>query len=101
MYPKELFYATHKISQSDFLDKLRSAKSKKEVKSLIDGLFDDESVSGRRGVMQLKDGVALVRKKIQLKEKHRKFAQKVSGNNEGMPFSQLRQSGILRSDQLF
>lgn len=60
VYPSELFYKTHKISQKDFLEKLRQAESSDQVAKLINGLYKDKSVSGRRGVMSLKDGTGLV-----------------------------------------
>ena len=83
VYPTELFYKTHKISQKDFLDKLRSA-SGAEKKALIMGLFEDETLCGRRETKTLKEGISLVKQKIALKARQRKFASKVSGNNEGM-----------------
>ena len=83
VYPTELFYKTHKISQKDFLDKLRSA-SDAEKKALIMGLFEDETLCGRRETKTLKEGISLVKQKIALKARQRKFASKVSGNNEGM-----------------
>ena len=50
VYPADLFYATHKISQADFLQKLREAD---EPNALINALYEDESKSGRRGVLPL------------------------------------------------
>lgn len=80
VYPADLFYKTHKITQIDFLAKLRDAGSNVEIKKLVDSLFDDDSVCGRRGVKSLKEGVALVKKKIADKQRMKRFAQKVSGN---------------------
>lgn len=80
VYPADLFYKTHKITQIDFLAKLRDAGSDSEVKKLVGSLFDDDSVCGRRGVKPLKDGVALVKNKIANKQRMKRFAQKVSGN---------------------
>lgn len=80
VYPADLFYKTHKITQIDFLAKLRDAGSDAEVKQLVGSLFDDDSVCGRRGVKPLKDGVALVKNKIANKQRMKRFAQKVSGN---------------------
>ena len=101
VYPSELFYKTHKISQKDFLSKLRETESKESVEKLINALFDDESLSGRRGVMPLKASIALVKHKISDKKRSRKFAERISGNEEGMSFQQLRQSGILRGNQMY
>ena len=64
-------------------------------------MFADESISGRRGVKPLKEGVAIVKTKMASKERQRRFASKVSGNQAGMSFKELRQSGILRADQMF
>lgn len=68
VYPEELFYQTHKISQKDFLAKLRDARDKKggeegerKVKKYIGRLYKDESVCGRRGVRPLKDAIGLVK----------------------------------------
>lgn len=101
VYPDELFYQTHKISQRDFLSKLREAGSAKKVKKLIDKLYDDDSVSGRRGVKPLSEGIALVKRKMIKKERHRKFAQRLTGHEEGMSYQQLRQSGILKGNQMY
>ena len=80
VYPADLFYKTHEITQIDFLAKLRDAGSDAEVKKIADSLFDDDSICGRRGVKPLKDGVALVKNKIANKQRMKRFAQKVSGN---------------------
>ena len=90
MAPSEIFYKTHKVSQKDFLGKLREAKNEKKVKKLIKALYDDESISGRRGLMSLKDSTALVKRKVADKNRARKFAERVTGNEEGMSFQQLR-----------
>ena len=64
VYPSELFYRTHKISQKDFLEKLRelrkSSKGEEAVQETIMDLFSDESISGRRGVKSLSQGIAIV-----------------------------------------
>ena len=60
VYPADMFYKTHKITQKDFLAKLRDAGSDSKVREIIDSLYDDESQCGRRGVKPLKDGIALV-----------------------------------------
>ena len=78
VYPADLFYKTHRISQKDFLQKLRDAaaddpKSKK-VKKLLNSLYKDDSVCGRRGVKPLKESNEIVKRKIATKAKHRKFA---------------------------
>ena len=86
MHPSELFYKTHKISQKDFLEKLREAKSEKKVKKLIDALYDNESVSGRRGVMTLKDSIELVKRKMADKKRARRFAERITGHEEGMSY---------------
>lgn len=103
VYPSELFYKTHKISQKDFLSSLREAKEAnddKKVQKLVLGLYSDDSICGRRGVKPLRDGQEIVRQKMASKVRHRRFAQKVSGNQEGMSYQQLRQSGILRNSQV-
>ena len=83
VYPAELFYKTHKITQKDLLDKLRAA-GEAEKNELIMGLFKDETLCGRRGTKTLKEGISLVKQKIALKARQRRFASKVSGNNAGM-----------------
>ena len=52
VYPEELFYRTHTISQKDLLAKLRNA-SEQEREDIILQLFSDESITGRRGVSSL------------------------------------------------
>ena len=84
VYPADMFYKTHKITQKDFLAKLRDAGSDSKVREIIDSLFDDESQCGRRGVKPLKDGIALVKQKIADKKRQRRFVEKISGNEEGM-----------------
>mmetsp|Transcript_25209 Transcript_25209/g.33763 ORF Transcript_25209/g.33763 Transcript_25209/m.33763 type:complete len:133 (+) Transcript_25209:797-1195(+) len=69
VYPAELFYRTHKISQKDFLGKLRGAENDSEVQKLIMSLYDDDSISGRRGVKPLSEGIALVKRKMIDKER--------------------------------
>ena len=75
VYPSDLFYKTHKISQKDLLEKLRELKAAaksssngdekaEEIQKVIMDLFSDESFSGRRGVKTLKDAIALVKKKV-------------------------------------
>ena len=83
VYPDELFYKTHKISQKDFLDTLRQS-SDTMAKSHILGLFEDETLCGRRGTKPLKEGAALVKQKIAMKLRQRRFATKISGSQEGM-----------------
>ena len=89
VYPDELFYRTHKKSQKDLLTELREARDKgkeKKVRKIILALFDDDSIGGRRGIKPLKDSLALVKRKMTEKEKKRKFAQRLTGNQEGMSF---------------
>ena len=78
VYPADLFYKTHRISQKDFLQKLRDAASDdpkgKKVKKLLASLYKDDSVCGRRGVKPLKESNEIVKRKIAMKAKHRKFA---------------------------
>ena len=71
VYPADLFYRTHKITQKDFLAKLREAKNDAIVKELKDSLYDDDSICGRRGVKSVKEGVALVKTKIANKKRQR------------------------------
>ena len=56
------------------------------MKALIFSLFDDESISGRRGVKPLSDSLALVKRKMADKVRKRRFAQRITGNEEGMSF---------------
>ena len=100
VYPEQLFYDTHRISQKDFLDSLREAKQSGDtdkVEQLIIKLFTDETKCGRRGVKTLKDTYDLLAKKEQNKERMSQFALKISNNEEGMSFKQLRESGIFKN----
>ena len=83
------------------MSKLREAKSKKKVVKYINALYDDESVSGRRGVMSLKDSTELVKRKIADKKRARLFANRITGHEEGMSYQQLLQSGILRGNHMY
>ena len=56
LYPQDLFYRTHKISQKDLLTTLRELHQQGDQAALdrrISALFDDDCVSGRRGVLSL------------------------------------------------
>lgn len=56
VYPQDLFYRTHKISQKDLLATLRQLKQQGDQEALdqrISALFDDDCVSSRRGVLSL------------------------------------------------
>ena len=53
---------------------------------MIDALYNDDSVSGRRGVMPLKDSIALVKRKMTDKDRARKFAERITGHEEGMSY---------------
>ena len=67
VYPSELFYQTHKISQKDLLEKLRELKesgNEQALQKAIMDLFSDDSISGRRGVKSLKDAIAYVKKRV-------------------------------------
>ena len=65
IYPDELFYKTHKISQKHFLLKLhglRKENKKEQVSKLISTLCDDESHQGRRGVLSMTQVKSIVKK---------------------------------------
>lgn len=72
------------------MQKLREASDENQVRKMILDLYSDESVCGRRGVKPLREGQEIVRQKMADKARHRRFAQKVSGNKEGMSYQQLR-----------
>lgn len=69
VYPEEMFYKTHKVTQKDFLEKLREASNDAELKDLINGLFEDDSVCGRRGVKTLRQGCDIVKSKVATRER--------------------------------
>ena len=97
MYPDALFYKTHKISTSDFIQKVEQSA---EPLKLIDELFDDESHgTGRRGVMSVRKSVAVVQKKMRNKDRLLNFARKFS--DEGLTKSELKSTGFMRSDMLY
>ena len=81
VYSEEHFYRTHKISQNDLLEKLRAAPQQEQEQIILE-LFSAESISGRRGVMSLKESNAIMKEKIKNKERLLQFAEKYV--NEGM-----------------
>ncbi len=96
-YPEDLFYKTHKISLANFTEKLEAST---EPLALLDKLFEDPSHgTGRRGVLSVKKAVGLVNKKMQKKDKMRKFAKTFT--DEGLSNQELRSTGFMRSDMLY
>jgi len=102
VYPSDLFYKTHKISQPDFLAKLRTARDSgkpEKVEKYILSLFKDESQTGRRGVRSLDSSINITKKKMNDKRKERSFVNKFA--DEGMSTKEIRQSGFLRHNMLY
>jgi hypothetical protein len=96
-YPDDLFYKTHKITVKDLLDKVDASS---EPKELLNKLFDDASHStGRRGVLNMKKSVELVKRKLRNKDKMRSFAKKFT--DEGLTNQELKSTGFMRSDMLY
>ena len=98
VYPEEMFYRTHKISQQDLLDKLRQASDTEREKILLE-LFSDKPISGRRGVATLKKSNKILKEKIKSKERLQKLASKYT--EEYMTGKQIRESGLFRNDMLY
>lgn len=59
---------------------------------LIDALYDDPMVSGRRGVLDTGAAIRIIEKKRETKEKFFKFAEKFGGSEttKGVTFASLR-----------
>lgn len=63
-------------------------------------MFDDASHNtGRRGVLNMKKGVELVKKKLRNKDKMRTFAKKFT--DEGLTNQELKSTGFMRNDMLY
>lgn len=86
VYPADLFYQTHKITQKDFLETLRTS-SADEVAKQIDKLFEDPVVGGRRGVKSLKQANERQNQIIEKRQKMQKFVRKFT--SEGMSHREI------------
>lgn len=96
VYPEELFYRTHKITQKDFLAKLQQSS---EPDACIRALFDDDAQSGRRGVLSMSDFLKRREKRDKNKERLHSFVRKFA--NEGMSTQEIKQTGFMRHSMLY
>jgi hypothetical protein len=95
VYPSDLFYRTHKITQKDLLNKLRQGNAE----ATIEALFDDEALSGRRGVLSLAEFQKRREKQNKNKERLQSFVRKFE--NEGMSTQEIKQTGFMRHSMLY
>jgi hypothetical protein len=58
-------------------------------------LYDHDSLTGRRGVLPLKDAIAIVNKKVKLREKKQSFVDKF-GADAGW-----KESGFFSKDSIY
>lgn len=95
VYPEELFYRTHKITQKDFLAKLRQGNPE----AAINAMYDDECKSGRRGVLSMAEFQKKREKRDKDKERMQQFVRKLT--NEGMSTHEIKQTGFMKHSMLY
>lgn len=100
VYPQDLFYRTHKITQKDLLTTLRQlAGDQAALERRVSALFDDDCVSGRRGVLTLAQVQKRQQKRVKDREKMQRFVRKFA--NEGMSNQEIKETGFMRHNMLY
>ena len=70
-----------------------------ELDQRISTLFDDECISGRRGVLSLTLVKKTIQKRMKDRERMQKFVKKFS--NEGMSAREIKETGFMRHNMLY